>query len=39
MVKNVTMDEANKTALAHFPEMAVWRLIRPIDKAVVDPPD
>ena len=31
------MAEANKTVWAHFPETAMWRLIRTIDTAVVEP--
>ena len=36
-VKNFTMDEANKTALAYLLETAMWRLIRLIEKPVVEP--
>ena len=36
-VKNFTMDEANKTALAYSLETAMWRLIRLIEKRVVEP--
>ena len=31
------MDEANKTALANFPETVTWRSLRPIDTPVVEP--
>ena len=34
---NVTMAESNKTTLAHFPETAMWRLLRLINTDVVDP--
>ena len=36
-VKNFTMDEANKTALAYLLETSMWRLIRLIEKPVVEP--
>ena len=36
-VRNSTMDEANKTALANFPETVMWRSLRPIDTPVVEP--
>ena len=36
-LRNVTMAEANKNAFAHFPETEMWRLLRPIDTAVVEP--
>ena len=36
MLMNATMEETNKTALAHFPEMAMWRLLILINTAVVD---
>ena len=29
------MAEAKKTELAHFPEMAMWSFLRPIDKPAV----
>ena len=31
------MAEANKTALAHFPETAMWRLLKTTNTAVVEP--
>ena len=36
-VKNFTMDKANKTALAYLLETSMWRLIRLIEKPVVEP--
>ena len=36
MLINATMEETNKTALAHFLEIAMWRLLRLINTAVVD---
>ena len=31
------MAKSNKTALAHFPETLMWRLLIPIHSSVVDP--
>ena len=31
------MAKSKKTTLTHFPEVATWRLLRPIDTAVVEP--
>ena len=31
------MAEANKTTLLYYPEMEMWRSLRPVDTHVVDP--
>ena len=36
-VRNFTMAEVNKTALAYLLETSMWRLIRLIEKPVVEP--
>ena len=36
-VRNFTMAAANKTALAYLLETSMWRLIRLIEKPVVEP--
>ena len=36
-LRNVTIAKSNKTTLAHFLETEIWRLLRTINKAVVQP--
>ena len=35
-LRNATIAESNKISLAHFTETPMWRLLRPIDTAMVD---
>ena len=36
-LRDFIMTKVKKTAQANFPETAMWRLLRPIDTAVVEP--